>query len=149
MCAAVARTEQKYSIPRNPLIPEQTALDILAPGSLFKSQNGAAEGYAVPVQTLHAVAETTRLARAARRVILGIEVEHYSRPPQLRARRVAWCSRAGRRALVRRRSVSSVKVTVVKLAGVKVGEVASCRVRTATTRTTHGHALASDRVRVP
>jgi len=105
--------------------------------------------FAVPVQTLHAVAETTRLARAAKRVILGIEVEHYSRPPLLRAKRARWCSRAGRRALVRRRSVSSVKVTVVKLTVVKVGEVASCRVRTATTRTTHGHALASDRVRVP
>lgn len=49
MCAAAARTEQKYSIPRNPLIPEQTALDILASGSLFKSPSGATEGYPIPL----------------------------------------------------------------------------------------------------
>jgi hypothetical protein len=48
MCAAV-RTEQKYSIPRNPIIRELTALDILASGSLFKSRDGAAEGYALPL----------------------------------------------------------------------------------------------------
>jgi len=48
MCAAVARTEQKYSIPRNPIIPQQTALAMLASGSLFKSQNGAAEGSPCP-----------------------------------------------------------------------------------------------------
>jgi len=49
MCAAVARTEQKYSIPRNPIIPEQTALDILASGSLFKSRDGEAQGYQLPL----------------------------------------------------------------------------------------------------
>ncbi len=49
MCAAAARTEQKYSIPRNPLVPEQTALDILASGSLFKTPNGDIDGYAVPL----------------------------------------------------------------------------------------------------
>jgi hypothetical protein len=49
MCAAAARTEQKYSIPRNPIIPEQTALDVLMSGSLFKTAKGEADGYAFPL----------------------------------------------------------------------------------------------------
>ncbi|MEO7041432.1 MAG: hypothetical protein ABI035_04150, partial [Gemmatimonadaceae bacterium] len=49
MCAAAARTEKKYSIPRNAIIPEQSALDVLISGSLMKSRDGSVEGYAMPL----------------------------------------------------------------------------------------------------
>jgi hypothetical protein len=49
MSPATARTELKYSIPRNRLIPEPSVLDVLASGSLFKSREGKVEGYAMPL----------------------------------------------------------------------------------------------------
>ena len=49
MCAAVARTEQKYSIPRNSLIPEPSVLDILASGTMLKTRDGKADGVAIPL----------------------------------------------------------------------------------------------------
>lgn len=49
MSAAVARTEQKYSIPRNPVIPEPSVLDILLSGTLLKSPDGKAAGTAMPL----------------------------------------------------------------------------------------------------
>ncbi len=49
MCAAPARTEQKYSIPRNPLMPEPSVLDILFSGTVIKTPDGNAAPIAVPL----------------------------------------------------------------------------------------------------
>jgi hypothetical protein len=49
MRAAIARTEKKYSTPRNSVIPDQSLLDILASGSLLRSRDGKVEGAAMPL----------------------------------------------------------------------------------------------------
>jgi hypothetical protein len=49
MGAATARTEKKYSIPRNSLIPEQSVLDVLMSEPLLKTRDGKVEGFAMPL----------------------------------------------------------------------------------------------------
>jgi hypothetical protein len=49
MSPSAARVVKKYQIPRNPLMPEPSALGILVSGSAFKTPAGKTEGYAMPL----------------------------------------------------------------------------------------------------
>jgi hypothetical protein len=49
MSSSAPRVMKQYQIPRNPMMPAQTALGILVSGSKFKTPDGKTEGYAMPL----------------------------------------------------------------------------------------------------